>query len=60
MLQIGSSPALQAKLYVMRVGSRTPAKSKIELFVTIAKKWKLSKIGTKSSILNVTVVLDLV
>ena len=47
-------------MYVMRVVSRTPAKSKIELFVTIAQKWKLSKIDTKSSILDVTVVLDLV
>ena len=31
---------------VMRVGSRTPATSKAKIFVTIVKKWKLSKIAT--------------
>ena len=42
----------------MRVGSRMPAKSKTELFVPIVKEWKLSKIATKSSSFDVTVVLD--
>ena len=41
-----------AKMSVMRVRSRLPATSKIELFVTIAKGWKPSKIVTKSSILQ--------
>ena len=35
-----------------------PAKSKTELFVAIVKEWKLSKIVTKGSILDVAVVLD--
>ena len=43
---------------LMRVGSRTPAASKMEIFVTIGKEWKLSKIVTNSSILDVTEVLD--
>ena len=45
-------------MFVMRIVSRTSAKFKMELFVTIVKEWKLSKIVTKSSILDVTVVLD--
>ena len=45
-------------MYVMRVGSRTPATSKMEIFVTIVKEWKLSKIDTNSSVLDVTMVLD--
>ena len=44
----------KAKVYVMRVGSRTPATSKIEFFVAIVKKWKLLNIVPKSSILDVT------
>ena len=43
---------------LMRVTSKVPATSKIEIFVTIVKEWKLSKIVTNSSILDVTVVLD--
>ena len=43
---------------VMRVGLRTPARSKMELFVAIVTEWKLSEIVLKSSILDVTVVLD--
>ena len=43
---------------VIRVGTRTLATYKIKLFVTIVKEWKLSKIVTKSSILDVTVVLN--
>ena len=35
-----------------------PATSKMEIFVTIVKEWKLSKIVINSSILDVTVVLD--
>ena len=42
---------------VMRVGSRTPATSKVEIFVTIVKEWKLSRTVTNSSILDVTVVV---
>ena len=44
----------KAKVSVMRVGSRTPATSKIEFFVAIVKKWKLLNIVPKSSILDVT------
>ena len=44
---------------VIRVGSMTPSTSKTELFVKVAKKWKLSEIATKCSILDVTVVLEL-
>ena len=47
-------------MFVMRVGSKTPATSKIEIFVTIVREWKLSKIVSNSSILDVTVVPDLV
>ena len=36
------------------------AASEMEIFVTIVKKWKLSKIVTNSPILDVTAVLDLV
>ena len=43
---------------VIRVGLRTLATSEMEIFVTIVKEWKLSKIVTNSSILDVTVVLD--
>ena len=42
----------------MRVGSRTPATSKIEIFVTIVKEWKLSKIVINSSILDVSEVVN--
>ena len=42
----------------MSVGSRMFAKSKMELFVAIVEEWNLSKIVSKSSILDVTVVLD--
>ena len=45
---------------VTRVGSRTPATYKMEIFVTIVKEWKLSKIVTDSSIFDVSEVLDLV
>ena len=45
---------------VMRVGSRTPATSKMEIFVTIVKEWKLPKTVTNSSILDVPVVIDAV
>ena len=48
----------KAKMSVMKVGSRTPATSKMEVFVTVVNKWMLSKIVTKSSILDVTVVLN--
>ena len=34
----------QVKISVMRVGSSAPATSKMGIFVTIVKKWKLSKI----------------
>ena len=43
---------------VRRVESRTPATSKMEVFALIAKGWKPSKIFSKSSILDVTGVLD--
>ena len=43
---------------VIIVGSRTPVASKMEIFVTIIKEWKLSKIVTNISILDVTIVLD--
>ena len=42
---------------VLKVGSRTPATSKMEIFMTIVKEWKLS-IVTNSSILDVAVALD--
>ena len=45
---------------VIRVGLRTLATSEMKIFVTIVKEWKLSKIVTNSSILDVTVVIDLV
>ena len=38
----------------MRVGSKTPATSKMEFFVAIIKKWKLLNIVPKSFILDVT------
>ena len=38
----------------MRVGSRTLATSKMEFFVAINEKWRLSNIVPKSSILDVT------
>ena len=43
---------------VIRVGLRTLATSDMEIFDTIVKEWKLSKIVTNSSVLHVTVVLD--
>ena len=42
----------------MGVGSTMPATFKMEIFVTIVKESKLSKIVINSSILDVTVVLD--
>ena len=42
-----------------RGGSRTPATSKMELFVIIVNGWKPLTIITKSSILDVAGVLDL-
>ena len=45
---------------VMYNGSKTPATSKMEIFVTIVKEWRLSKIITNSSILDVKVDLDTV
>ena len=44
----------KANVSEMRVGSRTPATSKMEFFVAIIKKWKLLNIVPKSSILDVT------
>ena len=41
-----------------RVGSRTAATSKIEIFVIIANGWKPLTIITKSSILDAAAVLD--
>ena len=37
----------KAEVSVMRVGSRTPATSKMEFFMTIIKKWKLLNIVPK-------------
>ena len=48
----------KAKMYVMRVESRAPATSKMAIFVTVAKEWKLSRIVANSSISDVTVALD--
>ena len=48
----------EAKMSVIGVGLRTLATSEKEIFVTIVKEWKLSKIVTISSILDVAVVLD--
>ena len=48
-----------AKMSVVRVGSRTPATSKM-IFLVIVKEWKLSIIVTNSSVLDVTMVLDTV
>ena len=45
----------EAKMFVMRVGSKTLATSKMEIFVIVVKEWKLSKIVINSSILDVTV-----
>ena len=45
--------------YFFRDGSRTAATSKVELFVTIVIGWKPLTIITKSSTLNIAVVLDL-
>ena len=50
----------KAKVSLIRVGSRTPASSKMEIFLAIVKEVKLSKVVRNSSILNVPVVLDLV
>ena len=44
----------KAKMFVMRIGSRTPATSKIEFFAAIIKKQKLLSTAPKSSILDVT------
>ena len=43
----------KAKMSVMRIGSRTPATSKMEFFATIIKKQKLLNTVPKSSILDV-------
>ena len=43
---------------VIRVRCRRPAASKMELFETIVAKWKQSRVLTKSTISDVTVVLD--
>ena len=48
----------EAKMSVMRFRSTTPSTSKMLTFVTIVEEWKLSKIVTNSSILDVAVVLD--
>ena len=42
----------------MGAESRVPVTSKMEIFITIAKEWKLSKTVTNSSIFDVTVVVD--
>ena len=47
----------EAKMSVMIVGSQTSATSKMEILVTIVKEWKLSKIFTNSSILDVALAL---
>ena len=52
------SQLCEAKWSVMKVGSKVSAASKMELLVTIFKDWKLLKIVTKGSILDVTKVLD--
>ena len=44
----------KTKISAMGVRSRTPAKSKMEFFVAIIKKWKLLNTVPKSSILDVT------
>ena len=51
-------PTQEKRMSVMRVGSRTPATSKMDIFMAIVKEWELSKIVTNSSILDVTVNLD--
>ena len=43
---------------IFRGGSRTPATSKVELFVIIVYGWKPLTIITKSSTLDVATVLD--
>ena len=48
----------ETKISVVKVGLRTLATSEMEIFLTIAKEWKLSKIVTNSLILDVKVVLD--
>ena len=47
-----------AKMFVIRVELGTLATSEMEIFVTIVKEWKLSKMVSNSSILDVTLVLD--
>ena len=42
----------------MKIGWKTPATSKMEIFVATAEARQLSKIVTNSSVFNVTVVLD--
>ena len=44
----------KAKVSAMRVGTRTPATSKVEFFVAIIKEWRLLNVIPKSSILDVT------
>ena len=46
-------------IWTIRGGSRTAATSKMEFFVIIVNSWKPLTIITKSSILNVAAVLDL-
>ena len=46
-------------MFVMKDGPRKSAISKMKIFVVVVKEWKLSKIVTNSSILDViTEVLD--
>ena len=48
----------EVKVFLMRIGPKTPATSKLGIFMTIVKEWKLSKIVINSSILDATLVLD--
>ena len=48
----------EAIMSLMRVGPRTHAKPKMESFMTIVESWELLTIVRKSSILDITEVLD--
>ena len=48
----------EVKMSLMRVRLRTPATSKMEIFLAVVKERMLTKVVTNSSILDVTVVLD--
>ena len=48
----------EVKTSVMKIGWKTPATSKMEIFVATAEERQLSKIVTNSSVFDVTVVLD--